>query len=58
MKPITMEQWQERFELAEEFEMPIEIEEDEGEGCTFYDNGSVKNADGDFIIKSDWVSEK
>lgn len=58
MKHITYEQWIKRFELLHGFEMPPEIEDDLGEGCTFYDNGAVKDPDDCFIVKSGWVIER
>ncbi len=55
MKQITFQEWMARFKMKRDFDLPFELEYEDGDGCTFYDNGAVKNDAGDFIVKCDMV---
>ncbi len=56
MKRITYEDWFQQFDVNRDVEAdPCDMSDDEKEALTFYSNGSVANADGDFIIKADQV---
>lgn len=59
MQTITYDQWSAHFEVKSDSAADADSEiADNPEAFTFYDNGAVKNADGDFVIKCDQVSEK
>lgn len=56
MKTITYEEWDSRFKMKSQRDYdPAEFSEDERESLTFFDNGAVRNVDGDFIVKIDQV---
>lgn len=57
MKPITYDQWSERFEVDENADADSDIRGNPEE-FDFFDNGAVRNMDGDFIIKTDQVKNK
>lgn len=58
MKQITHAEWEAQFDsrLKRPVEVdPAEMDEDELQGYAFFDNGSVRNAEGDYIIKCDQI---
>lgn len=56
---ITYDQWSERFEVTDEDAADADSDiSDNPEEFEFFDNGAVRNMDGDFIIKTDQVKSK
>jgi len=62
MKSITFEEWDKRF-YRKVFAGPvasgeIELNADDADEFTFYDNGAVKNAEGEFVVTCDQIKTK
>jgi hypothetical protein len=53
MKQITKQEWMERFEFLPNAEPDVDFDAD----LTFYNNGSVADLEGDFVIKCDQVKD-
>lgn len=51
MKEITRDEWHLKFR----FKPNAEPEVDFGDALTYFDNGAVRNSDGDFVVKCDQV---
>lgn len=49
MKTITYDEWYKKFKLKNN------VDEPDADQCEFFDNGAVRDAEGDFVVKVDQV---